>query len=91
MNLEPQTIFAIHSFLSYGFKDLVLVLINQESQQYMLCIHLVQHCNKYWIFHWLFHYEPSNSFFTIYSIKDTEALHYGERNVGHSDENACCG
>lgn len=89
-SLEHKLHLPLTLFPSWGFKTQCLSLIvNQEIQQYLLCISLVQNCNKYWLFHYFtgdFTTNPQIYVFLLYSMKDTEPFHNKARNVGHSDE-----
>ena len=97
IGLVPKTILAtlFHSLFFQWFQktEYLFVPVNQGIHQYLLCAHLVQHCNKYWffsLFHWLFPYWAWNIFFAFYSVKDTIPSHYKPRNVGHSVEHGWC-
>ena len=62
IGLVPKTILAtlFHSLFFQWFQktEYLFVPVNQGIHQYLLCAHLVQHCNKYWFFHSFIGYFP---------------------------------
>lgn len=62
MDLVPKTILVtlFHSLSLQWFPktEYLFVPVNQGIHQYLLCAHLVQHCNKYCFFHSFIGYFP---------------------------------